>query len=479
MRVIASLIVGGIVICLAFLLFPTAGRSQSPLPFDPAPLSVLQQSSKKVFGHYMTQYPISLDNQDPNSDQYVNVFLNPGGLQGKYLAQGGLLRERPIPRAPVSDRDWMLHDLETEVRQAEAVGLDGFTVDVYTTAGVRWQRTLDLLTAANNVDPNFKIIIMPDMASLTGDRADQIPGIVEALAKYPAAMRLPDGRLVISAFKAEAQPPDFWQGVFQQLNSAGIKVAFVPTFLSWKDREPYASLCHGFGMWGSKDATSNAEPSHFTEEAHKDVPIAMMPVGPQDERPKSYGFYEALGSQNYRNCWMNAIKDSPDWVQIVTWNDYGECSEMRPSTSIGYSYYDLTAYYVNWYKTGKQPPITRDVLYYFHRLQPTTAKAAFQDPGERPFDDKGRTPAADQIELLAFLTKPGHIAISIAGQVYGEDAPAGITSFTCPLAPGVPEFSLTRNGQTAISFKSLHPISDTVVHWNMQYAGGSSARQGQ
>src|SRR5580704_5180164 len=104
MRILSYLIVGGIVVCVCLLLFPTMARCQSPWPFDPAPLTVLQQSNKKVFAHYMTQFPISLDNQDPTDDKYVRSFFDPNGEQGKHRPQGGFLRERPIPRAPLGDK---------------------------------------------------------------------------------------------------------------------------------------------------------------------------------------------------------------------------------------------------------------------------------------------------------------------------------------------------------------------------------------
>jgi len=45
------------------------------------------------------------------------------------------LRERPLPQAPVADTQWQLRNLEKEVRRAVALGLDGFTVDILTTAG--------------------------------------------------------------------------------------------------------------------------------------------------------------------------------------------------------------------------------------------------------------------------------------------------------------------------------------------------------
>jgi len=44
--------------------------------------------------------------------------------------------------------------------------------------------------------------------------------------------------------------------------------------------------------------------------------------------------------------------------------------------------------------------------------------------------------AEDSIELLAFLTAPGVLKITIGGQSYVQSAPAGVTSFKIASQPG-------------------------------------------
>jgi hypothetical protein len=129
----------------------------STLPFNPLPYSTLAAKPKKVFAHYHTAYPISLDNRDPGVDYYTKNYLNPLGEGGKYKSVGGLLRNRPIPRYVNPSTAWKLDDMRKEVKLAKAIGLDGFTVNILNYQGVHWERTRLLLQAAQ-LEGGFKIV---------------------------------------------------------------------------------------------------------------------------------------------------------------------------------------------------------------------------------------------------------------------------------------------------------------------------------
>ena len=109
--------------------------------------------------------------------------------------------------------------------------------------------------------------------------------------------------------------------------------------------------------------------------------IFMMPVDPQQFRPRDFAFTEAGNSGAFRNAWSSAIQGDSDWIQLVTWNDYSESSQVAPYTDatlrrdIGTGYYDLNGYYAAWFLTQQQPTVTHDVLYYFYRKELTTAAA--------------------------------------------------------------------------------------------------------
>ena len=181
---------------------------------------------------------------------------------------------------------------------------------------------------------------------------------------------------------------------------------------------------------------------------------------------------------------MSAIQGGADWVQLVTWSDFSESSEIEPytdatlRTDIGTGFYDLNAYFATWFLTGKQPPITHDVLYYFYRREPTDAAAPSQSVPNKIVNSSPE----DNIELLAFLTSPGELKISIDGHASTLSAPAGMTSFKIHTAPGTPVFTLSRGGSEVFSFPGPVQIFDRsglpsgVI--DMTYWSGSASKTG-
>jgi len=416
-------------------------------------------ASKKVFAHYFSPFPLSIDNKASAQDYYNTQYLNPHGESNKWLSQGGYLRQRPLGVTPGSVATFREANMETEVSMAIARGITGFTFDVMSTSDVTESDGVlnVMLQAAQKVDSRFKIVAMPDMTVLQNN-ADAVVQIITAVSKSPAAARLADGSLVVSAFDAGLEPASFWQGVLSRLSAAGIKTAFVPTFLGWTNyAAAFSSFSYGFADWGAATVSGSdyflGTPAAATAKFDK---IFMMPVDPQQYRPKDYIFWEAGNSGAFRAAWTSAIQGSSEWVQAVTWNDFSESSQTEPYTDatlnrrIGTGFYNLSGYYAAWFLTGHQPQITHDVLYYFYRREPSNAAANAQAQG----DAVRSSTASDHIELLAFLTAPGVLKIEINGQTYTEDAPAGVVSYTIPTQPGTPVFTLSRSGADVFSFAS-------------------------
>jgi len=118
------------------------------------------------------------------------------------------------------------------------------------------------------------------------------------------------------------------------------------------------------------------------------------------------------------------------------------------------------------------------VLYYFYRREPTGAASPAQS---KPNKIVNSSPE-DNIELLAFLTAPGELKITIGGHSEIQNAPAGITSFKVRMAPGTPTFSLSRSGAEVFSFPGpiqiFGPAGIPSGVIDMTYWGGSASRRG-
>ncbi|MGI3785078.1 MAG: glycoside hydrolase family 71 protein [Janthinobacterium lividum] len=465
--------------------------------------SSLRQASKLVFAHYMPALPISIDNQPSGSDYYARHYLAPEGATAAY---GGSFRERPLPRPVSADTgttnvgrgnqcgsnmngpvaSWRIDDMATTVRQAISAGLDGFTVDMMQMPGQTDYNNCvgvyAMLTAAHQVDPDFKIALMPDMSgSFANKSADELADYVSDLGKYPSAYHLADGRLVVAPYYPEKTHDAAWWKSWISLMETkyGTRVAFVPTFLNYsKNIDNFASISYGFSYWGTRSpAEIDATRRGYAAKAHALGKIFMEPVALQDLRPSQGNYFESNNSESLRETWKLAIENNADWVQIPTWNDYGEQSDVGPSTSIGWSALDISAYYLLAFKNkGDAPTVTKDVLYVSHRVQPYAAK---------PTDQTGlmtlrsySSPARDTVEVLSFLKSEARISVTVGTRTTTYDAPAGRYDRTVPLGAGTVSAKAVRDGATAVSVTSPFTVTSTPKSQNLQYHFASSARSG-
>jgi hypothetical protein len=472
----------GIALASACQSLCAAPASTPEWAFDRPDQAVLRSSKRKVFAHYFSPFPISIDNKDPENDYYQGGFLSLDGERGKHRNYGGYLRQRPLPRPPRPEEDWKLRDMMHEVELASRAGLDGFCFDILGVGekSVHWKRLKLLLEAAKRVDPEFRIMLMPDMmAHYRGKPEAFVPSILE-VAEHPSLYRLDDGRLVIAPYNAHVQKPEWWQEQLAALADKGVEVAFVPLFQAWwKYADDYAPLAYGLSDWGAgtADELLTGGRTESPQKAHALGKLWMAPVRPQDFRPKSYLGFEAHNTALFRRMWSIAIDGQADWVQLITWNDYSEASEIAPSTCTQYMLYDLTAYYTAWFKLGTPPKIKRDALYYTYRVQRTDAKP---DPEKqsKPFRVRGARPY-DEIELLALLTAPGTLEIAIGDTVKRQDVEAGLQTLRVPLQSGTPVFRLIRGGKTAMEVTGKWEIdaSDNVVFQNLLYHAGGGTKE--
>lgn len=413
------------------------------LPFEMPSIDTLLASPKRVLAHYFYPFPLSIGDAPAPSDYYQTQFLSIGGESGKHAAYGGYLRARPLPVTPSPVASFVETNREAEVRMAMARGITGFTFDILslTDAYSPTGNFIGLLTAAQVIDPRFWIVPMLDMSALTGlTQAQAVQLIGSANFAHPSIARLPDGRILVSAFNATVQPAAWWQGVFDALNARDVDVAFIPILLGEPASNPLAAVSHGLGGWGT--ATPSAAASC--------PPCMMMPVLTQQFRPKDQVFWEASNTAAFRNGWGAAIAGGAQFAQIITWSDFSESGQVQPCTdatlafNIGTGFYDLTAYYAAWFATGTPPPITKDVLYWCYKRMSSSAAHPNQPLG---FTVSG-PPEESNIELLAFLTSPAVLMINGASL----RAPAGVTSFKQPMVPGSPQFRLQRDGSDVFEF---------------------------
>ena len=474
----ALMIATGLCIMARSLADTTSALPTNPLPFDLPAQSILNASPKKVFAHYFTPYPISIDNKDSNIDYYTNGYLNPNGENGKHAAYGGLLRERPLPQPPLATIAWELENMKTEVRRAMAAGLDGFTVDVLSVTGYHWDRLKLLYQAASLVDPHFKLMAMPDSTTSDGSGVNLLADKMAELAAMPAAFKLPDDRFVVSPFAPEALGVTYWQDFINLMAARGVQVAFVPCFLNYgANVAAFAPISHGFSNWGNRSPAANQNLATNIHDAHSRGKIWMQPVSVQDTRPYTAVYDEANNTENLRVTWNAAISYGADWVQIPTWNDYSENTQISPSTHIGWGPLDLTSYYLTRWKMGAWPNVLRDTIYVSHRVQPVNAtitgsQTIFMKP--RP----GTSPPRDKVEVLSFLKESGTLQVTIGSVSSSVAVSAGVSSNLFNLGAGKVSAVVSRSSIPAVSVDSPWTVTTSREIQDLNYYFVTSGRDG-
>jgi len=453
---------------------PSSATLDDVLPFRPAGLP---HGGRRVFAHWHV-FPISIDNRPATEDYYTREWLTADPATGGRTPYGAFLRERPLPRQPRPSADWVIEDMAQDIRWAAAIGIDAFLFNIISVdpTSLYWRYFQHMLKAAAQLDGVFKIVPNLDTAILRNQPVDPIATAIASVSREPGLLRLPSGEVILGAFMAESWPADKWQALFDALNSHGILISFLPTFLNTRDAKPeHFALAAAVSEWSGNFVEGVVNLDTVSSHVRALGKQWCAPVWPQDSRPKDGVYGEAANSRLFRDGWMSAIRNHADFAQLITWNDYSEASELRPSTGIQYSFYDLAAYYIAWFKSGQPPEIIRDVLYYFHRVQSVSSSAVGTHQRAPMALRWGRTPV-NEVELVAFLTAPGVLEIELGGRIEQQAAVAGTTTMRIPLAMGRPSFRLKRNGKIVIDFASAFPINEIGEFQDLLYRGGSSTR---
>ncbi len=443
-------------------------------------------SPKKALAHYFGPYPRSWNNESLSTQQYQSYYNNPSWTTDDYHLDGGFFRDRPLTR-PQLTGDWLYQDSQWDIEQAMAAGIDGWVCDPLGLSGSNHDRYMKMVQVAHDLNNGFVVVPMIDMNGAT--RAGTVAQAADAVRKYyltggkgltprNGAWRLGDGRYVLSAFKGEGPNPinvstqaTWLQDLFDELESTwGVQIAYMPCYLNWNyaSNATFMAQQWGSGSWGfgADPAAINAA-SNQTATAQSRGDKAFAPICAQDIRYGNGGpkFDEALNTGAQRAAWTKVIAENPEYVQLVTWNDFSE-TPIAPSAANGWSIIDIHSYFITRWKTGSYPVITRDGLYLSHRSQ--TLNATITGQQNQPDTQAARgsmSTVRDHVEVLSFLTAPATITVNTGSGTQSYSAPAGmyVWSFACsPCAENVIAATAVRAGSNVATITSPvgHRTSD-------------------
>ncbi|MGO8748042.1 MAG: endo-1,3-alpha-glucanase family glycosylhydrolase [Thermoguttaceae bacterium] len=391
-----------------------------------------------------------------------------------------------------------VEDYKREIREAQAAGIDGFALN----CGA-WhdephypRRTKSIYQAAEELGTGFNLFFSVDFAGLgrhpPGEFESYVLDMVKTYGHHRSQFRV-DGRTVVSTFAGE-QGVEWKKDILAPLKAAGYDVFLVPFFYPRPRvtelpdeatvRQHYrrwADVVDGMFYFGGAGtapqiAASNAAYAKVLGEAGKTCMCSFSPMYWGAAQPDRR-YYETCGGEGVELQWKSIIEYQPDWVEIVTWNDFSE-SYVCPVASSGQSvpsyltsrsshagYLELSRYYIEWYKTGRQPPL-KDALFWFYRVHPKDTVAV----GDRRVTAR-HGPVADDLYVTTMLTARAELRVTSGGRKSVHPLSTGIQHLRIPFSCGAQHFAVYRDERSVLSGDG-EPIVDRIKSYDFFPASG-------
>ncbi len=413
---------------------------------------------------------------------------------------------------PTAGGDATVADYQREITEAQKRGIDGFALNCggWSLHEPHYRaRTLLIYEAARRLGTGFELFLSADYS--TGLTLEETRDMIVSFRDHPNQLRW-QGKPVLSTFAGEGADNSAGKGLIEYLNrefpdgQGGHQVCFVPYFYPRPNITEIPQKQHveqvfatfpgldGFFYFGAAGtgpalAEANALLADQWVGAGK---VYMANVTPFYRGfGGNYRVYETCGFEAMAQEWEAAIRHQATWVEIVTWNDWGEASYVAPfgrpqDTELwgGHwgrelahtAYLDASRYYIDWFKAGAPPALTRDEVYYFYRLHPK-ALAGRVKPGEEALGRPGGADALhDSVFVTCFLQAPAQLTIHSGATAGAFSLAAGVQHVEMPFALGAQQFVLERQGATVLDKVGEHEITnDTWSDFNV--FGGSATAQ--
>ena len=385
-------------------------------------------------------------------------------------------------------------DFASNIASALAVGIDGFALNV---GPDDWMmdRVNKMYQAA--VGTSFKLFISLDMAVMAGDGISQLTPWVTNYASHPNQYFY-NNKQFVSTFAGESSTfgtgsaANGWNSFKSTLASQGYNIFFVPSFTALG---PSAAIsmssndgAFSWDAWPTTDSEmSTAEDTAYMN--NRNGKVYMAGVSPWFYTHFSYKNWVYKSDDLYTTRWEQIVSMQPDFVEIITWNDYGESSYIGPIS--GATPYDstinsaqwttgfdhtawasLASYYIQAYKNAAYPAISANKLYWWYRSHPKSASAS-SDPYGKPTNYDWLD---DNIYVTLMLTGPATVTVTSGGSSQTFNGVSGMNHFQyVGFSTGTPSVSVTMNGAKVLSATGPMAITNSPTRYNFNPVVASSS----
>ncbi|HEY3110337.1 MAG TPA: endo-1,3-alpha-glucanase family glycosylhydrolase [Chloroflexota bacterium] len=260
----------------------------------------------------------------------------------------GTLSDQPVAPYLSAERA----TIERQVRQAQGVGIDGFTLNWWGADNPTDANLQTLLAVARR--SAFAVTVDVDLNSPFWTGPDDLASALTYLRRYfedPAWLRL-GGRPVVSFYGTRKYDLPTWRAIRRRVDSGGEAL-----WIGEGDLFEYLAVFDGIHpysvAWSPDPAAQLASYASRTRAAGSDkLWVATVMPGYDDTRlGRRDGFkVDRQGGAYYRRMWRGAIATRPAIVSITSWNEWPEGSYIEPSQLHGDLYLRLTREMVDAYR---------------------------------------------------------------------------------------------------------------------------------
>ncbi|KAL4910864.1 hypothetical protein BDW74DRAFT_184517 [Aspergillus multicolor] len=385
-------------------------------------------------------------------------------------------------------------DYDTDMQQAKDLGIDAFALNIGVDPYTDTQLAYAYESAADN---DMKVFLSFDFNWYKVDQAAAVGSKIKQYANHSAQL-IVDNKVFVSSFAGDGID------VSQIESSAGQDIFWAPNYHPGMGDFGDVDAALNWMGWDNDGNNKAPKPGDNVTVAHGDEAYLDALDGKPYVAPASGWFFTHFGgevsySKNWvfpgdllwYNRWREILELGPRFVEIVTWNDYGESHYIgplsSPHTDDGASKWVMDMPHTGWlemsrpfiaaYKAGETSPnpyIEDEKLIYWYRPTPKDVECDDTDTtmGGSPNNSSGNffrgrpngwEIMQDEVFVVALLNSPATIQVTSGDKEGSFEAPAGASAFAVEMGVGKQTFSAVRDGETILSDTSLKDIVDECI----------------
>ncbi len=395
---------------------------------------------------------------------------------------------------------------EREIELAQSYGIDGFALNCgewrkfdKSPEGTptRYVSNADnLFAAAKKLDTVFVFFMSPDFAGpdIAKETMRNVGDMYRRYYRHPNLFRH-QGKAFMSGYAGRTSD---YKVVAEALRGEGLEMVVVPQTslpyhpMAWSPEVARKLLSEpavdGLGHFACDGTVGDLIDKNRVgkREALLAGKLFLSGVAPSYNSPNRRDFQGMAGVDA---MWQGITADGNDLVEIITWNDYGEDSNLMPyrwnqtkditgmdreQFNRDEAFLDFFQYCILRFKIGVAPQITQDRLYMTCRTRKKDVTKIWNEktqswddqrftswPSDQLHDD-----VQDKIYLTAMLTAPAKLTVKTGSSVKTFDLAAGVQHVNMDFEPGTPEVKLERGGQVVFDLVNRRSIIGEVNQIN-------------